>query len=109
MIIASINPTSVNWDNLVAEKIDGETGYADIKTQIFGAIKIREVEYSRNFLADHWCEKGHIVYVISGQLVLEHTDNTEHVINSGSLYVVGDNTMAHKAKSADGAKVLIVD
>ncbi len=109
MIIENINPTSFNWDNLVAEKFDGETGYATIKTQIVGTIKIRQVEYSRDYLADHWCDKGHIVFVISGQLILEHIDKTELIINSGSTYVVGDNSMAHKAKSTDGAMVLIVD
>ena len=109
MIIEYINPTLFNWDNLVAEKFDGETGYATIKTQIVGTIKIRQVKYSSNYLADHWCDKGHIVFVISGQLILEHINKTELVINSGSTYVVGDNSMAHKAKSTVGSLVLIID
>ena len=109
MIIENINPTLFNWENIVAEKCNGANGYAIIKTQILGTIKIRHVEYSSNYLADHWCNKGHIVFVICGQLIIEHNDNTELIINSGSTYVVGDNSNAHKAKSTDGATVLIVD
>ena len=109
MTIKNINPTSFNWDDFVSEKFDGETGYATIKTQTIGTIKIRQVQYSINYLADHWCDKGHIVFVISGQLIIEHKDNTEIILNSGSTYVVGDNSMAHKAKSTVGATVLIVD
>ena len=109
MTLENINPTSFNWDDLVSEESGGETGYARIKTQVAGTIKIRQVQYSKNYLADHWCDKGHIVLVISGQLIIEHKDNTEIILNSGSTYVVGDNSMAHKAKSAEGATVLIVD
>lgn len=109
MIIENINPTSFNWDNLEDEVFQGETGYAIVKTQLFGSIKLRRVEYSRNYLADHWCDKGHIVFVISGQLILEHIDHSEHIVNIGSTYVVGDNSMSHRAKTVDGAIVLIVD
>jgi len=109
MTLENINPTSFNWDNIVSEKLDGETGYTIIRTQIVGTIKIRKVEYSTKYLADHWCDKGHIVIVISGQLFIEHKDTTKHLLISGSTYVVGDNSMAHKAMSTDGAIVIIVD
>lgn len=109
MTLENINPTSFHWDNLIAEKFDGESGCTIIKTQYVGTIKIRYVEYSANYLADHWCTKGHIVYVISGALIIEHNDKTELLLNHGSTYIVGDNSMAHKAKSVNGATVFIVD
>jgi hypothetical protein len=109
MNIENIDPTTFNWDNINTEKANGELGYAIIKTQEFDIIKIRQVEYSKNYLADHWCDKGHILFVTSGQLIIEHRNNTEVTLNSGSAYVVGDNTMAHKAKSVNGALVLIID
>lgn len=109
MTIENIIPKAFCWDNLESEKADGETGYTNIKTQIFGTIKLRQVEYSSNYMADHWCDKGHIVFVISGQLIIEHKDNTILTLNSGTSYVVGDNSMAHKATSISGATVLIVD
>lgn len=109
MTISNVNPAVFSWDNLVAEKFQGESGHATVWTRNFGAIRIRQVIYSANYVADHWCDKGHIVYVISGQLIIEHKDNTELIINSGSTYVVGDDSMAHKAISTIGATVYIVD
>ena len=109
MTIESINATSFVWDNLAAEKFDGQTGFATVRTQIVGNIKIRKVEYSPGYLADHWCEKGHIVLIVAGQLIIEHQDETEVRLDSGSTYVVGDNSMAHKARSTVGALAFIVD
>jgi len=109
MVIENISPQSFNWENIIAERLEGETGYTLIKTQSAGSIKIRQVEYSANYLADHWCDKGHVVCVISGQLIIEHQDGTEHTLTGGSTYVVGDNSKAHRAKSSVGALVIIVD
>lgn len=109
MKLENINPTSFDWDDLAGERFEGETGYATIKAQHAGAIQLRQVAYSTNYLADHWCDKGHVVFVISGQLIIQHKDNTEIVLNSGSTYVVGDDSMAHRATSTSGATVLIVD
>lgn len=109
MKIETIYPTSFTWDNITSEKYEGDTGSATIKSQIVGTIQIRQVEYSKNYRADHWCDKGHIVFVVSGQLLIEHQDNTVHPLVSGATYVVGDNSMAHKAVSQEGALVLIVD
>lgn len=109
MIIEHLLPKSFQWDYVSAERVDGLSGYANIKTQVLGSIKIRQVDYSQNYLADHWCEKGHLVFVLSGELVLEHKDNTVQSLHKGSVYVVGDGSMAHKAVSHEGASVLIVD
>lgn len=109
MKIENIYPTSFDWDALTAEKSNGETGYATCKTQNFGSIKLRQVEYSTNYLADHWCDKGHVVIVVKGELIIQHINQTELTINCGSTYVVGDNSMAHKTKSIVGATALIID
>lgn len=109
MIIEHLLPKSFQWNHVAAEKVDGLSGYANIKTQVLGSIKIRQVDYSPNYEADHWCEKGHLVFVLSGQLVLEHKDNKVQTLNKDSVYVVGDDSMAHKAKSNEGATVIIVD
>lgn len=109
MILENISPISFNWNNLVSEKFEGETGYTIIKAHSVGTIKLRYVEYSTHYLANHWCDKGHLVFVISGQLIIEHKDNTVITLHKGSAYVVGDNAMAHKAKSTEGATVIIVD
>lgn len=109
MIIENFNPYSFNWSEINSDKVNGESGFTIIKTQIIGSIKIRMVEYSNNYCADHWCNKGHIVYVLQGQLIIEHKDNSVYTINSGMTYLVGDDSMPHKAKTIDNATVLIID
>jgi hypothetical protein len=109
MNIGNISPFTVDWEKLPFEKITGESGFVTSKTQIVGEIKIRLVEYSKNYLSDHWCNKGHIIFVLEGVLILEQKDNSTQVIKKGMSYFVGENSMAHRAKSIDGAKALIVD
>lgn len=109
MNIENFLPLSFDWKNIPGEKINGENGFAMIKTQTLGSIKIRYVEYSTNYIADHWCDKGHIVYIIQGELMIEHKDNSIHSLISGMSYLIGDNTLSHKVKSTTGAKILIID
>ena len=71
---------------------------------------MRLVVYSQDFVADHWCHKGHIVFVISGQLVIEHQDAARYTLAPGTSYHVADNDGSpHKVLSKDGATVFIVD
>jgi len=109
MKIENFNPLSFDWNNISTQQVNGETGFAIIKTQTLGEIKIRHIEYSSNYTADHWCDKGHIVFIIKGELKIEHKDNSIHYIKSGMTYLIGDNTLAHKAKSELGAIALIID
>jgi len=109
MTIDKFSPHSFNWDKIPSDKANGETGFAIIKSKSIGDIKVRQVEYSNNYLADHWCDKGHIVFVVDGQLIIEHKDNSSHTMNSGMTYLVGDNSMSHKARTISGATVIIID
>ena len=109
MNICNFAPLSVQWEKISSEKVVGESGYVISKTQIVGEIKVRIVEYSHSYLADHWCDKGHIVFVIEGELIIEHKNGSSYNIKKGMSYFVGDNSMPHKAKSNSGAKVFIVD
>ena len=109
MTIENFLPLSFDWNNIPTQKVNGETGFSTIKTQTLGEITIRHIEYSNNYTADHWCEKGHIVFIIQGELIIEHKDNSIHSLKSGMTYLIGDNTLAHKAKSEFGAKALIID
>ncbi len=109
MTIENINPLSIDWSNEPIKKIDGETGFTLIKQKVVGSITLRQVEYSKNYFADHWCDKGHIVYVLDGELLIEHKDNSIIVMRKDMTYLVGDNSSSHKAKSLIGAKILIID
>jgi hypothetical protein len=79
------------------------------RTQQFGDIRVRMVEYSAGYRADHWCEKGHILLCIAGELDTELRDGRRFTLTPGVSYQVSDNTMAHRSSSERGATLFIVD
>ena len=109
MILNNIDPFSINWKDLQEEKNKGEKGFSLSKTKLFGDIKIRQVHYSENYLADHWCVKGHILHILEGELILDYNDGTSHLISAGCTHIVGDNSTPHRARSNSGAKVMVID
>lgn len=102
-------PELINWLEIADEAIEGEMGFALVKTKMVGDIRVRRIAYSANYKSDHWCTRGHIVQVLQGQLNLEHEDGSTLVAKAGSGYIVGENTMGHKAFTKAGAIAWIVD
>ena len=98
-----------DWDLIPSTEHPGETGSALWKTLQFGDLRIRMVEYSANYKADHWCTKGHIIYCIEGEMVSELSDGSQHLLSSGMSYTVSDDLSSHRSYSRDGVKLLIVD
>ncbi|HYE83437.1 MAG TPA: DHCW motif cupin fold protein [Clostridia bacterium] len=91
------------------EEHTGVTGKALWKTVQRGNVRIRIVEYSAGYLADHWCEKGHAVYVLEGEFESELKDGRKYTLTEGMCYLVADNTDAHRSYTEKGVKLLIVD
>ena len=109
-----MNPSNIpfqltDWNIISATEHEGITGSAFWKTLQFGDLRIRMVEYSKDYCADHWCSKGHFILVLEGSLIIEHKDNSVLFLKKDMSYFVGDNSMEHLAKTTEGAKVLIVD
>jgi len=102
-------PTLIDWQNTPSEKSQGKTGFISSKVQTMGDIKTRFIEYSANYTADHWCDKGHIIFVLEGELEIQYKNETSHLVKKGMSYLVGDDSMAHCAVSKEGAKILIID
>lgn len=98
-----------NWDSIKAEEHKGETGFATWRTQTFGGLRIRMVEYSANYKADHWCEKGHIIFCIEGEMDTELADGSIHKLIKGMSYQVSDNLSSHRTFSKSGVKLFVVD
>ena len=99
-----------DWPQIPASTHPGETGMAMMRTRQFGDIQLRVVEYSREYVADHWCHKGHIVFVVSGRLVIEHEGGAAYVLTQGTSYHVADGDgRPHRVLSEEGATVFIVD
>ena len=87
----------------------GETGSAYYQTFEADGLRIRIVEYSPGYLADHWCEKGHIVYCLEGTFISELSNGQKFTLSKGMTYLVSDNLSSHRSFSSTGVKLLIID
>lgn len=105
----AINFQITDWDKIPAVEHKGETGMAYWKTLQFAGLRIRLVEYSKNYKADHWCEKGHIIYCIDGEMNTELADGKVLKLSKGMSYQVSDKLSSHLSTSKDGVKLFIVD
>jgi quercetin dioxygenase-like cupin family protein len=101
---------AIDWARAAAMVQPGETGTATARTCNLGDITLRLVTYSSGFKANHWCAKGHIVYVVSGSLVIEYEDETHTVLGTGtSWHAPDDSGPTHRVLCEAGATVFIVD
>ncbi|MFG1488203.1 DHCW motif cupin fold protein [Oceanospirillum sp. HFRX-1_2] len=98
-----------DWSQVEATEHTGETGCAYWRTKHFGKMRVRMVEYSENYLADHWCTNGHILFCISGELTTELEDGRVYVLKPGMSYQVADNAEPHRSSTKAGATLFIVD
>ncbi|WP_072682659.1 DHCW motif cupin fold protein [Arcobacter sp. LA11] len=100
---------TIDWSNISKTEHKGETGFAYWQTVQFEGLRIRIVEYSKNYFADHWCEKGHIVYCLEGEVVNELKDGTKSILTPGMSYVVSDDLSSHRSITENGVKLMIID
>jgi hypothetical protein len=105
----NISFQTIDWSTIVKTEHNGETGIAYWQTVEFKGMRIRIVEYTAGYLADHWCEKGHIVYCIEGSFINEQIDGFQSLLTPGMSYVVSDNLSSHRSRTTDGVKLLIID
>ncbi|MBC3410655.1 DHCW motif cupin fold protein [Pseudomonas sp. SWRI107] len=98
-----------DWSQIERTEHPGEQGVAHWRTCQFGAVRVRQVQYSAGYLADHWCSKGHILLCLEGQLDTELDDGRQFTLTAGMSYQVADNAEAHRSSTASGAKLFIVD
>jgi hypothetical protein len=98
-----------DWSKITPTRKSGISGFALWQTQVFGDIRVRIVEYSANYEADHWCEKGHILYCLEGSLKTELGDGRTFDLTPGMSYQVADHFEPHRSKTKTGAKLFIVD
>jgi hypothetical protein len=98
-----------NWSSIERTEHKGESGIAYWRTKDFNGIRVRMVEYSPGYLADHWCTKGHILLCLEGELQTELKDGRKFILKPGMSYQVADNAEAHRSFTEIGAKLFIVD
>ena len=98
-----------DWSTVERTEHKGDSGFAYWQTKIFGGLRVRKVEYTPGYLADHWCSKGHILLCLEGELHTELEDGRKFVLTPGMSYQVADNAEPHRSSTKVGAKLFVVD
>jgi quercetin dioxygenase-like cupin family protein len=110
MKIPTLPFTVTDWAGLPESKEPGETGHATSRTFEAGELRVRVVDYSPGYLADHWCGLGHVLYVLEGDVDCELRDGRRYTLTPGMSFQVSDfGDAAHRASTTAGVKLFIVD
>ena len=110
MKIPDLPFTVTDWAALPVTEHAGTTGMAFWRTLEIGDMRVRSVEYSPGYLADHWCDRGHVLYVLEGRLETELRDGRRFTLHAGQSYQVSDfGDAAHRSSTPTGCKLFIVD
>ena len=100
---------TIDWTSIEKVEYPGETGVAVWQTIQFTGLRIRLVTYSNGYLADHWCQKGHIVHCLDGEFISELKTGEKIKLTKGETYIVSDELSSHRSVSENGVKLLIID
>jgi quercetin dioxygenase-like cupin family protein len=109
MRIEDVAFCTTDWATVPATAHAGETGKALWRTLEIGNIRVRMVEYTPGYKADHWCSRGHVLLVLEGELTTELADGRRVVLRAGSSYQVAENAEPHRSETETGARLFIVD
>jgi len=109
MVMSDIPFGTTDWAGVESTRHPGRKGFAEWRTRHFGPIRVRMVEYSPGYVADHWCTKGHILLCMSGELHTLLHDGRRYVLKPGMSYQVADGAEAHRSSTQTGARLFIVD
>ena len=100
---------TIDWSAIEKTEYKGETGTAFWQTIQKDGVRLRIVEYSKGYLADHWCRKGHIVHCLEGDFISELDNGESFLLTKGMTYIVSDNVSSHRSTTTNGVKLLIID
>jgi len=100
---------TIDWSSISKTEYIGSEGTSYWKTFQLPGLRIRLIEYSSGYIADHWCQKGHIVHCLEGEFISESKSGEPIKLAKGDTYIVSDNLSDHRSVSKTGAKLLIID
>ena len=109
MQIADLPFGTVDWNTVERTTHAGETGEAFWRTRHFGDVRVRLLDYSPGYLADHWCTKGHFMFCLEGELETELADGRRFTLRPGMSYHVADGAEPHRSSTRTGARLYVVD
>ena len=107
--MSNINFQTIDWNQISKTEHKGESGFAYWKTLAYPGLRVRIVEYSAGYIADHWCQKGHIVHCLEGEFTSEMETGESFILAKGMTYIVSDNLSSHRSVSRQGVTLLIID
>ncbi|GGY31399.1 hypothetical protein GCM10008098_26580 [Rhodanobacter panaciterrae] len=100
---------TTDWSKVERTEHKGASGSAYWRTLQLGDVRVRMVEYTPGYVADHWCAKGHVLLCIEGELHTELEDGRKFTLTAGMSYQVADNAEPHRSFTEVGATLFIVD
>jgi len=100
---------TIDWSKLPVTINEGLTGNTSSQTIEFPGLRIRIVEYSAGYLADHWCQKGHFVYCLEGEVTSEQENGDLYILKKGMSYIVSDGMSSHRSRTENKVTLLIID
>ena len=109
MQISNIPFGTTDWSGVEVTTHKGNSGVATWRTRQFGDIRVRLVEYSPGYVADHWCQKGHIIFCVDGEMDTDLADGRSFRLSTGMSYQVADGAEPHRSSTEHGATLFIVD
>lgn len=75
-----------------------------------GSLRFRLVEFSQEFVEEGWCRRGHIGYMIDGELEIAFADHTIRLTAGDGLFIPGGEESKHRATSLTPvARAFLVD
>ena len=107
--MSNIEFQTIDWSKVEPTKHTGDTGSALWRTMQYDGLRVRIVEYSEGYFANHWCKKGHIVQCLDGEFVSELDNGEKFTLTKGMTYIVSDDLSNHRSISKSGVKLLIID
>jgi len=100
---------TIDWSRLPKTIHQGQTGKSISQKIEYPGLRIRIVEYTAGYLADHWCQKGHFVYCLEGEVISEQENGEQHILKQGMGYIVSDDMSSHRSRTENKVKLLIID
>jgi hypothetical protein len=100
----------IDWSQVPETIHPGEQGEARWRTVQLGGLRLRRVAYSPGYRADHWCERGHVIWCASGCMTTRlAAGGAEHELREGMSYVVSDGLSSHWSGTTGGCVLFIAD
>lgn len=100
---------TIDWSTIPKTEHKGDVGVAYWQTLQLEGLRIRLVEYTKGYIANHWCQKGHIVHCLEGGFTSDLENDRNFILKKGMTYVVSDEVSSHRSITKEGVKLLIID